>query len=85
MFYIARNKDGELRIFHEIPVRNTPWKFLFWGEKEDHWICPYFEYVKRVKEYSYLYYGFISKSELNEKFKELKWEDEPVMLIINMS
>lgn len=80
--WIARNKDGEFKLFYEKPSRNEASGFLFKKGKVDHWVCPYFERMKKSTKYGYLYYGAISYYELNQDMKDLTWDDEPVEVMV---
>ena len=67
-FYVARDKDGELWLYIGKPFRGYA---LFHGDVDKQVIC-----VTRLKP---------KRLGLNPNdFKDLKWEDEPVEVFINM-
>ena len=68
-FYVARDKDGSLWLYMGKPVRVTQaQEFVSWNHGEVLLSTKYF-----------------SKYGLNENdYKDLKWEDEPLEVFVNM-
>ena len=68
-FYVARDKDGSLWLYMGKPVRVTQaQEFVSWSHGEVLLSTKYF-----------------SKYGLNENdYKDLKWEDEPLEVFVNM-
>ena len=67
-FYVARDMDGELHLYMGKPIRHGT-----------QFCCNPDKGVSLLPFYSYEFYG------LNEKdYANLKWEDEPVEVFINM-
>ena len=67
-FYMARDKDGELYLYLGKPLRN------------------YDEFIGDITKGSIVLTGYhFNKFGLNpDDFKNLKWEDEPVEVFINL-
>lgn len=79
-FYVTRNKNGELNLSLNKPLRNNSlrlWNhYSFYEGKSNkyHWVST------RIVEES-----FFNDLGLNhENFKNLKWEDEPVEVFLNL-
>lgn len=68
-FYVARDKDGSLWLYMGKPVRVTQaQEFVSWSHGE---------FLLSTK--------YFSKYGLNENdYKDLKWEDEPLEVFVNM-
>lgn len=78
-FYMARNKNGILNLYLNKPLRNK--QFGYWYQNEydednDVYI------LKAARLASCEYIGYLGLNP--EDFKNLKWEDEPVEVFLNL-
>lgn len=79
-FYVARNNDGNLNVFFNKPSRNYDFKKWRQYDFSKHEKGKYKWESTRIVEGDY----FDDLGLNPDDFKDLKWEDEPVEVFINM-
>ena len=78
-FYMARNKNGILNLYLNKPLRNKPCGYWYQHEYDadnDDYIWK----AARISSCEYISYLGLNP----EDFKNLKWEDEPVEVFLNL-
>ena len=79
-FYVARNNDGNLNVFFNKPSRNYDSKKWRQYDFSKHWKGKYKWESTRIVEGDY----FDDLGLNPDDFKDLKWEDKPVEVFINL-